>query len=656
MGPQLETLVASRDPVAGARALRGGQDAVAPQVPVVAPSGPVRLVEAELTRASDGRTLLRLTGTGPLDARPFELVDPPRLAIDLANTINGVARPQQAVRDSAVLGLRVAQNQPLPDPVTRIVLDLGERLPWEVIPGPSSVVIALGRPPQGARPAMASTDSPGPTGGVGAPSARDVDPWRPGAPASAVAAEGLAQPLVRYADDPGLSFADLGRPRTFAGAPAPVGRPLRETAEVGGSVGGGGRATAYETVRVGDEGPVYTGEPISIDVKGADLEDLFRLFAEVADLNIILDPTVRGKQITLRLDEVPWDQAMALVLKTQGLGQALEGNVLRVAPLTKLAQEEQQKKSLEDAKELAGRVTQVARPLSYATGNSALQIVTRSLSQRGSAVLDRRTNTLIIKDLESRMPELEALLDLLDQPTRQVQIEARIVETTKDFSKGWGFNWGFTYLADRAFGNQTGFSFPRSIASDFLVNLPISGANTTATLGFRNILNTFALDVAIQALEDRGRGRIISRPMVVVQNNEEAEIESGVQIPITTTTATEIDVTFVSASLKLTVTPQITADDNVIMDIEVENNQPVFLSSSADNASISTRQAKTVVRVGNGGTTVIGGIYQVNEGVSSSRTPFLSRIPLLGWLFRNKRIDRTNDELLIFLTPRIQEG
>jgi type IV pilus assembly protein PilQ len=271
-------------------------------------------------------------------------------------------------------------------------------------------------------------------------------------------------------------------------------------------------------------------------------------------------------------------------------------------------------------------------------------------------VLDRRTNTLIIKDLESRMPELEALLDLLDQPTRQVQIEARIVETTKDFSKGWGFNWGFTYLADRAFGNQTGFSFPRSIASDFLVNLPISGANTTATLGFRNILNTFALDVAIQALEDRGRGRIISRPMVVVQNNEEAEIESGVQIPITTTTATEIDVTFVSASLKLTVTPQITADDNVIMDIEVENNQPVFLSSSADNASISTRQAKTVVRVGNGGTTVIGGIYQVNEGVSSSRTPFLSRIPLLGWLFRNKRIDRTNDELLIFLTPRIQEG
>jgi type IV pilus assembly protein PilQ len=194
------------------------------------------------------------------------------------------------------------------------------------------------------------------------------------------------------------------------------------------------------------------------------------------------------------------------------------------------------------------------------------------------------------------------------------------------------------------------------VVSDYAVNLPAQASNAVLGLSFRNILNTFALDIAISSLEDRGKARIISRPMVMVQNNESAEIESGVQIPITNTTATETDVTFVSASLRLTVQPQITADNNVIMNLKVENNAPVFIQTVGDNASIATRQARTVVAVPDGGTTVIGGIYQVNEGNSSSRVPFLSRIPLLGWLFRNKQINRTNDELLIFLTPRIQRS
>jgi type IV pilus assembly protein PilQ len=213
--------------------------------------------------------------------------------------------------------------------------------------------------------------------------------------------------------------------------------------------------------------------------------------------------------------------------------------------------------------------------------------------------------------------------------------------------------WGFNYIADRAFGNQTGFSFPRSIDSDYAVNLPASGSNGTLGLSFRNILNTFALDLSLQALESRGKARVISRPMVMVQNNQPATISSGFQIPITNTTATETDVTFVPATLSLSVTPQITADDNVIMDIDVHNDTPGFLVGS--NPSIATRNATTVVAVPDGGTTVIGGIYQVNEGTSSGRVPFMSRIPLLGWLFRNKSVSRTNDELLIFLTPRIQK-
>ena len=608
-----------------------------PAPEAAAPRGPCKLTDVTVEPGPDGRTLVRLTGTRAIEARPFELDDKPRLVLDLVNTVNALPFANQHVRDSAVLTVRASQNEPMPKPVTRVVLDLSGHQPYELIPGPDSLMVAVG-----SRTSMAPMAS---NGG-----------WQ----ASPIGQGALVS------GPSGAAFANLGRPSTATGmAPPPLpavdpadGRPaMRETADatqVGSTTVSASQR--YEEVKVTGAGRVFTGEPISISVKDADLQDLFRLFHSVSGLNIAVDPSVKGKTITLELVDVPWDQALDLVLRTQGLGQSLEGNVLRIAPTTKLAQEEQQLKQLQEAQELSGEVVSVAFPLSYANGAAVETIVRKGLSQRGDIARDTRTNTLIIKDLPGRIEAIRALLQLLDQPTKQVMIEARIIETTLDFSKSVGIRWGLSYIADRAFGNSTGFSFPRSIATDYAVNLPVQAASSVLGLSFRNIFNTFALDLQISALEDRGKARIISRPMVMVQNNESAEIESGVQIPITNTTATETDVTFVSASLRLTVQPQITADNTVIMSLRVENNAPVFIQTVGDNASISTRQARTVVAVPDGGTTVIGGIYQVNEGAASTRVPFLSRIPLLGWLFRNKTIDRTNDELLIFITPRIQKA
>lgn len=615
---------------------------------------PVSLRDARVQRGDDGRTLLQIVGTGAIEtAQPFVLENPARLVVDVPGGIWEGSRAVFPVRENGVYRVRVRQNQPLPEPVTRIVFDLeSPGTPYQLVPGPDSLVIAVGRSEgAGSLPRMASA-----------------------APAGRASAAAPA-PVAAAAAPTGLdALAQLGRPAGFDGRPQPAApaagamlppsQPMRETqssssALVQEPATGETRqmvGTTFETVQLGSEEPVYNGEPISVSLKDADLQDLFRMFKEISGLNIIVDSDLKGQTITIDVTEVPWDQVMAIVMKANNLGASLEGNVLRVAPLNKLAREEQQKKALQDARELAGEVVSIARTLSYASGQDAEALIRQSLSARGTAQLDRRTNTLIIKDIVPRVRDIEALLELIDKPTQQVMIEARIVETTKDFTKSVGIQWGLTYVADRAFGNSTNFSFPRSWGADYAVNLPVSGATSTLGLSFRNILNTFALDLAISAAEQRGRARIISAPRIMVQNNEEAEIESGVQIPIVNTTATEIEVTFVSASLKLAVQPQITADGTIIMDVDLENNAPVFIQTVGDNTSIATRRATTVVAVPDGGTTVIGGIYQVNEGVSQGRVPFLSRVPLLGWLFRNKQIDRTNDELIIFLTPSIQKN
>jgi type IV pilus assembly protein PilQ len=268
-------------------------------------------------------------------------------------------------------------------------------------------------------------------------------------------------------------------------------------------------------------------------------------------------------------------------------------------------------------------------------------------------MVDKRTNALIISDIPKKLQPLDQLISTLDSETPQVMIEARIVETSKSFSQDLGVKWGFNAIADSSKGTGTGVKFPANASAKYGLNLPGAGTASTLAFSFGNIIDSFTLDIALSDLENEGRGRILSSPKIATQNNERAEIEQGVRIPVVTTTATEINVAFVSASLRLAVTPQITADGTVAMDVTVENNTPDFVNRVGDVPPINTQRAQTKILVADGGTAVIGGIFTINEGRSEVGVPWFRKIPGLGWLFKTRNITNENRELLIFITPKI---
>jgi type IV pilus assembly protein PilQ len=298
--------------------------------------------------------------------------------------------------------------------------------------------------------------------------------------------------------------------------------------------------------------------------------------------------------------------------------------------------------------------------------------VKRLLTKKGSSIVDIRTNQLIITDIDTNIDSVVTLIDTLDSRTSQVVIETRIVETTKNFSQAFGIQWGFRGIVDPAFGNNTNLQFPNNILvggdvltptsgitgnplGGYAINLPTTQApNSAILLSAGNILDTFRLDVALMALENSGQARILSSPKVATQNNTRAEIIQGTQIPVQTIANNTITTTYVQASLRMSVLPQITAEGTVIMEVEVENNRPnVSILGIGGTPAIDTESARTTLLVEDGGTTVIGGIFTASDSYQQGRTPVLHRIPLLGWLFKNTNVTRENRELLIFLTPRI---
>ncbi len=404
-----------------------------------------------------------------------------------------------------------------------------------------------------------------------------------------------------------------------------------------------------------DEGAEkYTGKPISVDFKGAELAEVFRFFSKISGLNFVLDSAVAGT-LTMKLREVPWDQALDVILKNEGLGKTYENNVLRIAPAEKLAAEESKERKLKQQQELNVPLVTITRRISYAKASNLEEALDSVMSKRGEITVDERSNTMIIKDIPKKKDAILNLIDTLDVPNRQVEIESRIVETTKNFARGLGIAWGGDVAMNAAHGTTTGMNFPNSINGGFKVNTPEPGALGTAGFTFGNILGSFNLDVQLSAMENDGKGKILSSPSVTTQNNQAANIESGTQIPVVTTTATDINVEWKSASLMMEVTPQITAEDTVIMQIKVEKSRPDFSNAVQGIPSITTRSAESQVLVENGGTAVIGGIFQLSNQSSEDRVPFFHKIPGLGWMFKHKSKNVTNDELLIFITPRIME-
>ncbi|HXH24963.1 MAG TPA: type IV pilus secretin PilQ, partial [Vicinamibacterales bacterium] len=314
------------------------------------------------------------------------------------------------------------------------------------------------------------------------------------------------------------------------------------------------------------------------------------------------------------------------------------------------------------------------RTLSYARAENLRELLTQTvLSQRGSIQTDPRTNTIIITDLADRLERAAQLITTLDRPEPQVEIEARIVQTNRDFARRIGVQWGFNGRAATDLGNTLPLSFPNQVsvggrtgviqgtqppdnganATGTAVNLPVTGATSAVGLALGSINGAINLDLALSALERSGQGRILSTPRVATQNNVAAEITQGVQIPIQTVANNTVTVTFRDAALTLRVTPQITAANTVIMTINLENAAADFSRSVNGIPPIDTQRAVTQVLVADGDTTVIGGIFVSREQASQERTPALHRIPLLGWLFKRDEFSDESRELLIFITPRI---
>ncbi|HSB36544.1 MAG TPA: type IV pilus secretin PilQ, partial [Thermoanaerobaculia bacterium] len=411
--------------------------------------------------------------------------------------------------------------------------------------------------------------------------------------------------------------------------------------------------SSFETRTLGGGEKQYTGEPITLNLKDADIKDTLQRFSELTQLNIVLDPDVRGT-VTVSLQDIPWDQALELILKINQLGYVLEGNVMRIASTAKLAQEEASRVAFLRAQDQNRPVRTVLQRVSYANAESVALTARKVMSARGDIFVDQRSNTLVIKELPDYLPTVLDLIKNLDVANPQVMIETRIVEATRTFSQELGIEWGFAARADAAHGNTTGLVFPNNGSVIGNVSLP-SGAPPVLAIAAGNILDTFKLNATIHAAESRGLVKVISTPKVQTQTGEQASIQSGFQIPVQTTVNNTTTVLYINATLRLDVTPNITNEGTIIMDVTVQKREPAVGINIAggQNIPLTTRDAKTRLMVRDGGTAVIGGIFKLTTNDGLSMIPGLWKIPILGNLFRSRSKREDSDELMIFITPRI---
>jgi type IV pilus assembly protein PilQ len=431
-------------------------------------------------------------------------------------------------------------------------------------------------------------------------------------------------------------------------------------------VGGEGGQISFLRRTIGGGEPKYSGEPYDFNFKAADLENVLLFFAKISGLSVVIDPGVSGT-VTARMYQIPWDQALKHFLKVNGLTMVLEGNLLRIGRIERIASEARAAKEFRESRQMEVELETFTATLSFTKVGEIVPILKKRLSQRGEILQDTRTNTMIISEIPENITLLKKIIDTLDVANPQVSIEARIVETDTTYAKSLGIQWGYGFTADSMYGNQTSLRFPNSISilgntlgegegplEGYAVNLPASAPSSKTVFSLANVTNTFRLDVALSAMEDRGKGRIISSPKTTTQNNVEARLMQGVQIPVQTLQNNTISVRYVPAALELNVTPQITAGGDIICRISIRNNYADWANEITNvGVPIVTQSWDTTVMVGDGGTIVIGGLYKIEDSEARSATPFFSKIPLLGNLFKNKTNRRTQKETLVFITPRI---
>jgi type IV pilus assembly protein PilQ len=549
-------------------------------------------------------------------------------------------------------------------------------------PAPAPAKAAMAAPAEG-RPAASPAAAPSPAARTAAPA--------PPAPAAAGRAEPAeAAPDAEKAEAPDRTprapapgdtpTPAATRPATApAASPAPAAAPQAPAAQPAQQPPAGSQPKAAAPqpslgAQAEKEGErKFSGHPVSLDFQGVDLRAVLRTFAEITGLNIVIDPSVQGT-VDVALREVPWDQALDIILRANQLGYSVEGTIVRIAPLSKLREEQDERRKLAEAQALSGQLETLTRTLSYAKADEMVPLLTRAaLTQRGSIQVDKRTNTLIIRDLPSALAASTQLIDTLDTPQPQVEIEARIVQTNRNFLRELGVRWGLQAEASQRLGNALPLTFPNqavvtgrttrqtsddqgnsvTIPTGSVVDLPVSPATSAIGLAIGSINGAFNLDVELSAAEQSGQLRVLSTPRVSTQNNVEAEIAQGTQIPIQTVANNTVTVQFKDATLTLKVRPQITSANTVILNVTLENAVADFTRQVNGIPPIDTQRATTQVQVNDGATTIIGGIFVSSERTVNDRTPGLHRIPLLGWLFKSDQRSDQSQELLIFLTPRI---
>ena len=688
------------------------------------------LKRVDVAQAQGGVEVTIVSST-PVVPRTETLNGPPRLVVDLPNTSAGSVPRRTEIDRDGVKAVRVGTDGLTP-PTTRVVIDLSEVRDYKVAADGNKLVLTLQSATEAVTPVQASAPAPvhvkspfmtpatfmklkNLTAKPAAAKAVSVENAAPKA-AQPVAEAKLKAPVATPANDfvfvePSYQAKDANakvedaKPATvapavraieaaakfsdkpldnFTQAPAAMlkaspkaDEPKAEDpqATVGKSEPSANLAAEQKAQRAQQPaavGPKYTGEPISVNLKDVDLKDFFRLVHEISGLNVVLDPQVKGS-LTLVLDDVPWDQALDIVLKNNDLARQLEGNVLRVATVETLRKEAEARHAQLDAEALAVEKVTVTRFLSYSRSKDVVPTVKKFLSQRGDVISDDRTNALIIQDIPNVIPLVDRLLTQLDRKTQEVEIEARVVAATRNFARDigtqLGFGWGNGTTAvggaSAAGGTPTlvGGLTPQYILmpgattggsaiplfSNFGVPSPTSG------LTFNTATNNIRIDAVLTMAESRGLLKILSRPRVVTQNNIQALVKQGVRVPIVTQAQLggPPTVTYVDAFLRLTVTPQITSENTIFLNVDVENTTPDFGRSVNGNPTLITQQATTQVLVTDGGTVVIGGVIQTQNNLNIQQVPLLGNIPALGNLFKRRTVSTSNQELIFFITPRI---
>jgi len=653
---------------------------------------------------------------------------PARLIVDLPGTIMVTGQSRISVGSAGVKGVRIGMDGGTP-PSTRVVVDLEHACRYELNPSADGKLVltlhtqpttaAVARAPRTTvaetSPAASKVMSPFSTRviAVKAEAKKEVTANVPPAAATdsvipkiatpkaapapqkpetastsdfvfveptyaakANSADPAVEPAGR-AQEAAAKFADKTAPELL-----PVSMNAAQQSSQGASTSGSGiqpavNLAAEQKAQAGQQpasvGPKYTGEPISVNLKDVDLKDFFRLIHEISGLNVVLDPNVHGT-LTVVLDDVPWDQALDIVLKNNDLARELEGNVLRIATVETLKKEAEGRRGQVEAEALAVEKVSITRFLSYAHAKDVMVTVKKFLSQRGDVVADERTNAIIVNDIPKVLPIIDRLLTQLDRKTQEVEIEARVVAATRQFARDigtqLGFGWGDGHSAvGGASAVGTSPTTVGNLAPGY-ITVPSTGSNPGSTiplfsnlgstspssgLTFLNASNTVRIDAVLTMAESRGLLKVLSRPRVVTQNNIQALVKQGVRVPIVTQAQLggPPTVTYVDAFLRLTVTPQITSENTIFLNVDVENTTPNFGQEVQGNPELITQQATTQVLVTDGGTVVIGGVIQTQNSINITQVPLLGNLPILGNLFKHTQVNTSNQELIFFITPRI---